>query len=141
MWLANLVATIPIKVRLVGTVVVLLGLLLLGGPIILNYTGLIFVLVFLLFFDRIVARTEHREVYVEDPVSEIRVENGVLHIGAHSIAADKVQRVALGSTGRKGYLQFPFNPKFGARLSFPTDQVARLSMHLKQLLPDVVLVE
>lgn len=141
MWLANIVSIIPFKVRLIATLVVFGGLFFLAGPIILNYTGLYFVLIFLLFFDRIIARTEHQETYVEEPVPAIRLEDGVLHVGQFSIAAEQVQRIALGNTGRRGYLQFPFNPGFKARLSFPTDQIAPLSMHLKQLLPKVTLVE
>lgn len=141
MWLAKVVGSIPFKARLLGTLVVLVGLLLLSGPVIFNHTGFFLVLIFLLFFDRIIARTEHREVYVDDPINHIQLQDGVLHVAQHRIDASLVQRVALGSSGRRGYLQFPFNPKFAARLSFPTEQVDAVSQHLKQLLPDVVIVE
>lgn len=141
MWLANIVSTVPFKVRLIAAVVVFGGLFLLAGPVMLNQLGLYFVIIFLLFFDRIIARTELKETYVEDPVAEVRVESGTLFVGAYSIDADQITRVAIGNTKHHGYLQFPFSPGFKVRLSFPTDKVAPLSMHLKQLLPEVTLVE
>lgn len=141
MWLANLVARVPFTVRLVITVVVLLGLFLLSGPVILNHVGFFLVVILLLFFDRIIARTEKKVEYVADPVAVISLEDNYLVVNHHRIKASDITRLALGDDGKHGYLQFPFNPKFDARLSFPRDQIAPLSMHLKKLLPDITLVE
>ncbi|MCC5879681.1 MAG: hypothetical protein JJU03_07290 [Idiomarina sp.] len=141
MWLANIVAKVPFKIRLAFALVVLVGLFILSGPVIFNHTGFFLVLLFLLFFDRILARTEHQVHHVEDPVAQVTLESGKLVVCGVAYPASKITRVALGSDGDKGYLQFPFNPKFKARLSFPANQVAPLSMHIKQLLPDVTLVE
>lgn len=141
MWLANIVAKIPFNLRLAFTLVVLVGLFLLSGPIIFNHTGFFLVLIFLLFFDRIVARTEHQVHHVEDPVAQVTLSDGKLVVCGVAYPASKITRVALGSHRDRGYLQFPFNPKFNARLSFPADQVAPLTMHIKRLLPDVTFVE
>lgn len=141
MWLANAVGKIPFKIRLIVTFVVLVGLFLLSGPVIFNHTGFILVLIFLLFFDRILMRTEHQVHHVEDPVAQVTLQNDKLVIAGVAYPASKITRVAIGSAGDRGYLQFPFNPKFKARLSFPADQLAALTMHIKTLLPDVTLVE
>lgn len=141
MWLADAVAKIPFKIRLIFTLGVLVGLFFLSGPVIFNHTGFFLVLIFLLFFDRILARTEHQIQYVEDPVEKIHLQGDKLVVAGVSYPASKITRVALGSDGNRGYLQFPFNPKFKARLSFPVDQLAPLTMHIKTLLPDVTLVE
>lgn len=141
MWLANMVAKVPFSIRLALTIVILVGLFLLSGPVILNHVGFFLVVILLLFFDRIIACTEKRVMYVEDPVAAVTLEDNYLVVNEHRIVATEVTRIALGDDGKQGYLQFPFNPKFKARLSFPTSQIAPLSMHLKKLLPDVTLVE
>lgn len=141
MWLADAVAKIPFKIRLIFTLAVLIGLFFLSGPVIFNHTGFFLVLIFLLFFDRILARTEHQIKHIEDPVEQIHLHGEKLVVAGVSYPASKITRIALGSDGHRGYLQFPFNPKFKARLSFPVDQLAPLTMHIKQLLPDVILVE
>lgn len=141
MWLADAVGKIPFKIRLFFTLAILIGLFFLSGPVIFNHIGFFLVLIFLLFFDRILARTEHQVLYVEDPVAQIHLQADKLVVVGVSYPANKISRVALGSDGSRGYLQFPFNPKFKARLSFPADQLAPLTMHIKTLLPDVTLVE
>lgn len=141
MWLANAVGKIPFVVRLVSVLVVFATLLALSGPIIFNHVGFFLLLLFILFFDRILMRTEHKPIRVEDPVAVIRREADTLIVLDQRVDANSVTRLALGATGDTGYLQFPFNPKFKVRLVFPADQVAPLSMHLKTLLSDVTLVE
>ncbi|RUO30758.1 hypothetical protein CWE12_05830 [Aliidiomarina sedimenti] len=141
MWLANAVGKIPFWIRVAFVVAVFSILLVMSGPVIFNHAGFFLVLLFLLFFDRIVARTEHKSVYVEDVIEAVQLEGGRLRILGESIEASQVQRIAIGSNGEQGYLQFPFNPKFRVRLLFPADQVGQLSLHLKRLLPDIILVE
>lgn len=141
MWLANAVGKIPFSLRLAFVAVVFAFLLVMSGPVIFNHLGFFLVLLFLLFFDRIVERTETKPQYVEDVVAVVQRDGDYLQVQDKRILAAEVQRVAVGSDGQRGYLQFPFNPKFGVRLVFPNDQVGPLSLHIKTLLPEVILVD
>lgn len=142
MWLANLVGSVPFKIRLALVVAMLAVLFVLAGPVIVNQTGFFLLLIFLLFFDKIISRTEHIPAYSEDIVATITREGDCLVIGGERIALEQVKRIAVGVADENtGYLQFPFNPKFKARYTFPAEQTPALRSHLQTLLPHVTLVE
>lgn len=142
MWLANWVAKVPFKIRLALVTIVLIGMFLLAGPVILRHTGLWLVLIFLIFFDKVLSKTEHKKTYSEDILKDVVVENDHLKVGEQRIEIEKLSRIAIGeSSKRHGYLQFPFNPKFAVSYYFPAEQTERLRAYLAQQLPDVTFVE
>jgi hypothetical protein len=142
MWLANAVGSVPFKIRLALVLFLLLMLFVLAGPVILNQTGFFLLLIFLLFFDKIVSRTEHIPAYSEDIVSDITREGDYLVVGGERVVAAQVKRIAVGVADEEtAYLQFPFNPRFKARYTFPAEQAPALRHHLQTLLPHVTLVE
>lgn len=142
MWLANLVGSVPFKIRLALVAILLVGMFALAGPIVLQQAGFLLLLIFLMFFDKVVSRTEHMPAYSQNIVSDITREGDYLVIGGERILADQVKRVAVGAADENtGYLQFPFNPRFKVRYTFPAEQTHALRTHLKMLLPHVTLVE
>lgn len=141
MWWANKVGTIPFAIRVIFAVVIFAGLYLLAGPIVFNQLGFFLVLLFFLFFDRIVARTEKTITWVDDPVAVISRQQGNLIVCDIPYPVDKLRRLALGDNGKQGYLQFPFNPDFAIRLSFPIQHTEALRTHLQHLLPDIIIVD
>ncbi|MGX5915465.1 hypothetical protein ACR0ST_12100 [Aliidiomarina sp. Khilg15.8] len=142
MWLANLVGSVPFKIRLALVIALLVVLFILSGPVIVNQTGFFLLLIFLLFFDKIISRTEHIPAYSDDIVATVTREGNDLVVGGERIAVDRVKRVAVGVADEQtGYLQFPFNPRFKARYTFPAEQTPALRTHLQTLLPHVTLVE
>lgn len=141
MWWANKIGAIPFVVRVVFAVVVFGGLYLLAGAVVFNQLGFFLVLLFFLFFDRIVARTEKTITWVENPLDVISRQGDTLVVCEIHYPAEKVHRLALGDDGKQGYLQFPFNPDFNIRLSFPRTHVEPLRSHLLHLLPDSNIVD
>ncbi|RUO26826.1 hypothetical protein CWE09_09085 [Aliidiomarina minuta] len=142
MWLANWVGKVPFKIRLALVISILVAMFLLAGPVIIQHTGLWLVLIFLIFFDKILAKTEHKKTYSNDILKDVIVEGEYLKVGQQRIEKDKLSRIAIGeSSKRYGYLQFPFNPKFAVSYYFPAEQTERLRAYLAQQLPDVTFVE
>ena len=141
MWLARVVGSVPFKLRLAFVVIIFTALFLLSGPVIFNHIGFFLLLIFLLFFDRIVARTELKPVFVDDVLAAVSRDGDTLIVNGKRIDANLVNRVAVGRDGELGYLQFPFNPQFKVRLTYPATQVGALRLQLKRLIEDVTLVE
>lgn len=142
MWLANLVGSVPFKIRLALVLILLIAMFALAGPVVVNQAGFLLLLLFLIFFDKVVSRTEHVPAYSHDIVADITREGDYLVVGGEHILAEQVKRLAVGVADEEtGYLQFPFNPKFKARYTFPAEQTPALRTHLQTLLPHVTLVE
>lgn len=142
MWLAQLVGSVPFKIRLALVIVLLGGMFALAGPVVIQQAGFLLLLIFLIFFDKVVSRTEHVPAFSHDIISDITREGDYLVIGGERILADQIKRIAVGAADEEtGYLQFPFNPRFKVRYTFPAEQTPALRTHLTTLLPHVTLVE